>query len=132
MIRKIIEKCKDNKIQPWCLEDLIISGSYWLVEGNVLSLKENGELFACEKDLKKEIMKVYFNNEVKDLPEEVKKAADEGMKMLPSAWGLITDWLNGVSDYDFDDVAYEYIDNDENKARELYAYCLNKEIGDEK
>lgn len=132
MIRKIIEKCKDNKIQPWCLEDLIISGSYWLVEGNVLSLKENGELFACEKDLKKEIMKVYFNNEVKDLPEEVKKAADEGMKMLPSAWGLITDWLNGVSDYDFDDVAYEYIDNDENKAGELYAYCLNKEIGDEK
>lgn len=132
MIRKIIEKCKDNKIQPWCLEDLIISGSYWLVEGNVLSLKENGELFACEKDLKKEIMKVYFNNEVKDLPEEVKKAADEGMKMLPSAWGLITDWLNGVSDYDFDDIAYEYIDNDEDKAGELYAYCLNKEIGDEK
>lgn len=132
-MKEIIQKIKNNNIQPWYLEDLIVSGSYGLVEENVLSYEENEKLFALnEKDLKKEIMNVYFNNEVKDLPEEVKKAADEGMKMLPSAWGLITDWLNGVSDYDFDDIAYEYIDNDEDKAGELYAYCLNKEIGDEK
>ena len=92
-MKEIIQKTKNNNIQPWYLEDLIVSGSYGLVEENVLSYEENEKLFASnEKELKKEIMKVYFNNEVKDLPEEVKKAADEGMKMLPSAWGLITDW----------------------------------------
>lgn len=101
-----------------------------MVYENILTYEENEKLFDLESyTLKKEIMNVYFNNEVKDLPEEVKKAANEGMKIMPSAWGLITDWLNGVSDYDFDDIAYEYIDNDEDKAKKLYAYCLNKEIG---
>ena len=130
MNKEIIRKCRDNHIQPWYLEDLIMSGSPDLVYENILTYEENEKLFDLESyTLKKEIMNVYFNNEVKDLPEEVKKAANEGLKIMPSAWGLITDWLNGVSDYDFDDIAYEYIDNDEDKAKKLYAYCLNKEIG---
>lgn len=98
MNKEIIRKCRDNHIQPWYLEDLIMSGSPDLVYENVLSHEENEKLFDLESySLKKEIMNVYFNNEVKDLPEEVKKVANEGMKIMPSAWGLITDWLNGVA-----------------------------------
>lgn len=129
-MKEIIKKCKDNNIEPWYLVDLIMSGSPDLVYDDILTYEENKKLFNLENyNLKDKIMKVYFNNKVEELPEEIKRAADEGMKVTRSAWGLITDWMNGISDCEFDRIGSKWINNDTKKASKVYAYCLHKERG---
>lgn len=128
-LKELVKICKGNKIDPWYVEEVALNGGYELADEGLFSYAENDTLnSALSGDIIKAIRDVYFNGEVADLPEEIKLAVDEAIKVLsPSPSGMVTDWLVGISDYPFDLIMSEWIGNDRERALEVYSYLISKE-----
>lgn len=128
-LKEIIKVCKDNKIDPWYVESVAANGGYELADEGLFSYAENDTLnSALSNEIRRVIRDVYFNGEVAELPEEIKQVVNEAINELSlSAWGMTTDWLVGIADYPFDVVMSEWIDNDNQRAIDVYNYLLNKE-----
>lgn len=129
-LKELVKLCKDHKVNPWYLEDLAFNGSYDLVEDNLLSYEDNAILVnSSDGLLKQAIMEIYFNNDVADLPEEIIETIENAIRETNyEAWGLVTDWLTGVNDYNFDSIMAEWLDNNNDRILAAYSYILNQEV----
>lgn len=127
-LKEIIKVCKDNRIDPWYVEEIIVNDGYELADEGLFSYAENDALNSVLRiEIRRTIRDVYFNEEVPELPLEIKNAIEEAIKELDcSAWGMIKDWMFGISDFPFDDVMCKWIGNSRERALEVYNYLLNK------
>lgn len=129
-LKEIIKVCKDNKIDPWYVEEITANGGYELADEGLLSYAENDALNSVlSSEIRRTIKDVYFNEEVAELPVKIKKTIEEAIKELDcSAWGMVKDWTFGISDFPFDDVMCDWIGDSQERALEVYNYILNKEL----
>lgn len=129
-LKEIIKVCKDNKIEPWYIEEVALNGGYELAEEGLFAYEENEILLkSSEDDIKRAIADVYSSNSSESLDKTIQECLDEAyLETGYQAWSLVKDWLFGVDDYPFDSIMVDWIDNDRERALASYDYLLSKEI----
>lgn len=135
MLNAIITKCKENEVEPWDIEMIYNMDNSDLRDGKLLTNEEYQEITSsAEKELKQIIFTIYYNNQVPNLPENIKTLINQALeKTNYPGWGLILDWLEGVNDYNFDLEMSNYVDinncfGKRENAKKVYGYILEKEI----
>lgn len=121
----VIEKLKQNGFRPYYLEQAARHGDFENFE-DILDRDEMRDFFLLNEDeFYENIQKVYFPTTPK-LPDNIVRAIKDALEQTSyNPWALVTDWLAGTSDYDFDKVMVGYIQNSDDKAQDVYGYMLN-------
>lgn len=118
---------KDNQVEPWDIEmsaemDITDLPKYHLLTD------EEYETLQKDKNLEELIFEVYYNSTVPEVPETIKEFIKRAKEETPyPGWGLVTDWLEGVDDYDFDGPMWNYMRTFE-EARKVYGNLLAIEL----
>lgn len=135
MLNAIIKKCKENEVEPWDIEMIYNMDNSDLQDGKLLTNEEYQEITSStEKELKQRIFTIYYNNQVPNLPENIKNLTNQALKETTyHGWGLTLDWLEGVHDYNFDLEMSNYVNisnyfGERENAKKVYGYILEKEI----
>lgn len=134
MLNAIITKCKENKVEPWDIEMIYNMDNSDLQDGKLLTNEEYQEITSStEKELKQSIFKIYYDNQVPNLPENIKTLINQALEETTyQGWGLTLDWLEGLHDYNFDLEMSNYVNisnyfHERENAKKVYGYILEKE-----
>ena len=124
MLKTIIQKCKENQVEPWDVEMAYNMDNTDLQDGNLLTDEEYKELTRhSEEEVRKTILEVYYNNQRPELPDNIKDLINKATTETDyPAWGLTVDWMEGVDDYDFDEEMSNYTQDGHDK--EVYGYMV--------
>lgn len=89
MLNAIITKCKENEVEPWDIEMIYNMDNSDLRDGKLLTNEEYQEITSsAEKELKQIIFTIYYNNQVPNLPENIKTLINQALeKTNYPGWG---------------------------------------------
>lgn len=77
-LKEIIKVCKDNKIDPWYIEEVALNGGYELAEEGLFAYEENEILLKSSEDnIKRAIADVYSSNSSEPLDKTIQECLDE-------------------------------------------------------
>lgn len=129
MQRSIVKILKNKNVSPYYIEKVYYMDNTDLQGNKLMTNKEYEKLFLySEKELKKEIFRVYYNKQAPVLPDHIKELIHQAKSETDyEGWALTLDWFAVVNDFDWDSEMSDYCCKEED-AREVYGYILSLEL----